>query len=365
MIDRMKGRFPEAEAMSSTWSSAPMEESACRLFRARMRAVTRRLEAAASESKQTAEEIHQLRVTTRRATAALAVFRPWLKRSHRAKAKRSLERLRDAAGAVRRGDVHRSMLSLQLDRADAEAQPVLEALRVHVEREREKAMVRWRDAVSRRRLRQWKRVVRRLRESMRVAPDRAPARATLRDAAALVLPRLQAVFALAAGMSMEGPAGVHRLRIVSKRLRYAMELLDPALERPVAEALMGLSRQLQDHLGPINDLSELLDIVEHWRAGLADDATTNGHSEPGSVSAGESLGVDLPMALGVLAQLYRDELTARLGRFQAWWSRGANSALANALEAAVVESARAIGADLIAAAPRPPVASPSEAGNNA
>jgi CHAD domain-containing protein len=46
---------------------------------------------------------------------------------------------------------------------------------------------------------------------------------------------------------------LHQLRIRGKRLRYALELAGSAVSRPNRERLDTMLRQLQDHLGEIND----------------------------------------------------------------------------------------------------------------
>src|SRR3954468_7714982 len=53
-----------------------------------------------------AEQVHQLRVWTRRASAALRLFEPALPRSQARRMKKLLRRLRRAAGAIRDCDIH-------------------------------------------------------------------------------------------------------------------------------------------------------------------------------------------------------------------------------------------------------------------
>src|SRR6478672_3452157 len=60
-----------------------------------------------------AEAIHQLRVWTRRAAAALAIFKPALAGSHLKRMKKTLRKIRRRAGAVRDCDVHLQRLRSQ------------------------------------------------------------------------------------------------------------------------------------------------------------------------------------------------------------------------------------------------------------
>jgi CHAD domain-containing protein len=53
-------------------------------------------------------------------------------------------------------------------------------------------------------------------------------------------------------LEVSTPAGLHRLRLISKRLRYTLELFRPCYPPGLAERLEALKR-LQDVLGDIND----------------------------------------------------------------------------------------------------------------
>lgn len=70
-------------------------------------------------------------------------------------------------------------------------------------------------------------------------------------------PRLQAALAPIPALSeQEDAEGLHALRIHTKRLRYTLEILAPALDHDTAEALERL-RQLQTILGEHHDLATL------------------------------------------------------------------------------------------------------------
>ena len=315
MIHQMDDRFTAKRSRERADAFAPIDRSARRLLRARLRSVTRRVAASAVAAEHTPEDVHQVRVATRRASAAIAVLRPWLKRSTRLKSKRRLDRLRDAAGAVRRGDVYLDMLSQQLERADARVRPVLEALRLRAQRDRAEALDRWREVASTRRLRRWKPIARRLARAMNVADEAEAGASTMRSAAALFLPRIQIELRSMIDAAMDLPESVHRLRIMSKRLRYALEIMESGLDPARSSELLLMARRLQDQLGPINDLHELATSLEQWSG--EDSAKLDG-----AIAA----------ALPELAGLYRDEVSSRLRRFRGWWEREARDELTTAIE---------------------------------
>jgi CHAD domain-containing protein len=91
-------------------SEAPADEVARAALAERLLAVSHFLEKSIG-SPDEEEAIHQLRVWSRRATAALKLFEPGLERKQRRRMKKTLRKMRRAAGAVRDCDVHLERLT--------------------------------------------------------------------------------------------------------------------------------------------------------------------------------------------------------------------------------------------------------------
>jgi CHAD domain-containing protein len=218
----------------------PVSGVARRAIDDRLHAVDGWLRTAAQATENVGEAIHQLRVASRRAAAALDVFAELCPRRERAAWKHRLRRIRRKAGKFRDLDVlvtrYHDDPGIVLGRLIEErqaARPVVGKLRD-----------RWRKRRQKRRIR---RLVRRVRWR-----DDGPeptvehiARDRLRAACDRVL--------AAAAAQPDDVEALHRLRIRGKQLRYAMEIFAAALPESVREELYPVVETLQEHLGRIND----------------------------------------------------------------------------------------------------------------
>src|SRR5579871_1164918 len=97
----------------------PLAEAARHVLFVRLQVVRDYLPRAALESDKDIEYVHQLRVGTRRADAALRIFADCLPKKSYRKARRRLKRIRRAAGAARDWDVFLAELLEREQRADA------------------------------------------------------------------------------------------------------------------------------------------------------------------------------------------------------------------------------------------------------
>src|SRR5438034_937550 len=88
------------------------DEAAREAIRTRLDAVRHFLDEAVA-GRDEAEGVHQLRIWTRRASAALRLFKPALPNGRRQWLKKHLRRVRRAAGDVRDCDVHLERLEQQ------------------------------------------------------------------------------------------------------------------------------------------------------------------------------------------------------------------------------------------------------------
>jgi CHAD domain-containing protein len=248
-------------------AATPVAEAARRVLDVRLGAVVAHWPAALAPTGDP-EPVHQLRVATRRAAAALRAFGDLVPAKDRRKLRRALRRLRRAAGAARDADVF--LLKLQRWGAD---RPVAEQPGLHLLAGL--AVARRRDAQA---------------TLDATEPGSLPALGRLRggggealgDRAAGVLPGLFAEFTDAADGDLDDPHRLHQLRIAGKRLRYALELfagcygpdvrdrLVPAIE--FVQNLLGdaqdghvIARTLDDALA---DLSRFGPPADDWREGI-------------------------------------------------------------------------------------------------
>ena len=224
------------------------------------RAVADRLDAVRRYLKRCAKaggekDIHQLRVWSRRADAALALyadllpskqfqwFRTWLKRSRR------------AAGRVRDCDV----FVRWVNESNGEW-PV----RLRCERRRGLKKIRalWKRLDSGRR---FKRRAQKLVE--RMAANHGDNQLRYADFARAQLTPLVAAFFAAAPTAASDDEALHEFRIRGKELRYVMELLAGAFPIAFREELYPRIMALQEQLGRINDLttadSRLGELIAH------------------------------------------------------------------------------------------------------
>jgi CHAD domain-containing protein len=201
--------------------------------------------------------VHQLRVATRRAQAALRWFAPTLSRRRRRSVRKALRRLRLAADAARNLDV----LARDLSRnAPFEAELTTDYAR-QIESQRDDARRPLEEVLERYGHDVWRRKMRRVLKSVhwRSPDEPEPSyeqhtrqqwkEARKRFEAALALPQKQA-------------ADQHRLRIAVKKLRYAAEIARPLFEDEIPARLLDELSSLQEDLGAVNDHATALEWLQ-------------------------------------------------------------------------------------------------------
>jgi CHAD domain-containing protein len=229
-----------------------ISDVAVRTLRGRLSAVQAYLPLAAEKSDEDIEHVHQLRVWTRRAAAALQLYEELMPRRRLAWLKKQLKRIRRAANEARDCDVLAERLKKQ--RSNWKAWLWLEA--VHVERAAaQEAIV----AVS-------DRLERDNRFSRRIDKLLERARSRARERAAFAAPRfgdwaherlkpfVDQFFASAPLESID-ESSLHQFRIRGKELRYAMELLAAVFPEEFRSDLYPAIEKIQDRLGQINDMA--------------------------------------------------------------------------------------------------------------
>jgi CHAD domain-containing protein len=192
-----------------------------------------------------AEALHALRVAIRRLQQCLRLFRDFYDATKLARVRRKLKRLMDHCGDVRNFDVAIALLGSEVEVAElaSEREQRAQALVLQLDRWRgERRPEKWRKRLK----------VRRPKQGM------WDVAATPALNARLVLPP-QAEQLFASGQEAVAPSAedhdlhaLHQFRLRGKRFRYSLELFEDAYP-DAAVKMLQLMRQLQDHLGAIND----------------------------------------------------------------------------------------------------------------
>lgn len=229
------------------------------------------------------EDLHAMRVATRRQRAAWRVFgdafRPARTKSHRSRLREVAARLgavRDLDVLLEAGDAYRADLAVGEQRA---LEPLLTAWRIHREDARN-LLVRELDSDGYKRwLDDYAEFVRHDGLGARTVVPTEPHR--VRDtAASRILSAYEQVRAYEPVLRWADVETLHELRIHGKWLRYSLEFVREALG-PDVDGLIARVTALQDHLGLLNDA----DVCAHLaRDFLVEHAGSLSDLESGSIA---------------------------------------------------------------------------------
>jgi len=229
---------------------------------ARLEVVRHHLPLAAERPFEDPEHVHQLRVGTRRAGAALRVFADWLPNKHRKATRNYLRAIRRAAGDARDWDVFLLGLPVAKPLRTPAGKPALDFLFGYGFGERCAAQARLVQAAADAGpgfTEEALALPDRTREADGDAPD------TFGELAASHLGGLLAAFTDAVRADPTAPADLHRLRILGKRLRYATELFADCFSPPLKDALYPAVESLQETLGELQDAAVGAERLETLR----------------------------------------------------------------------------------------------------
>lgn len=241
----------------------PITDVAVHALDNRLAAVLHYLPLAAKKPDEDIEYVHQLRVATRRAAAALRIFAPMASKRRTAEIKKALRHARRAAGAARDLDV----LVMRLKAEENCPRTVR-----FVAKLRKKAQKPLRRAHKKLKRRGFKRQTRKLVRSVRWRDDQAEpsyvdfARAALRPSVDK--------FLAAAAEDLSNTESLHAMRIAGKRLRYDMELYAAAFDHSFRTDLYVVFKEVQDKLGAINDHATAAVLFDQWREAVHNAALT-------------------------------------------------------------------------------------------
>jgi triphosphatase len=216
------------------------------------------------------EELHDMRVATRRLRAALSLFADVLPATA-LKAREELGWVGQGLGAVRDLDVQIEQLGEWLDAAEQEDREALAILRMLLHEQRETARAAMLEMLDSRRyaafVSRFSRTLR-ARHLARSGPAAQPALALAPD---LIETRFRSVRKAGNRIDPDSPAiEYHRLRIRGKRLRYALEFLGdlyPGRTQPLIKRLVAV----QDLLGLHQDADVAIDRLRRLALSRADD----------------------------------------------------------------------------------------------
>ena len=266
------------------------------------------LELAVCESPEETENVHQLRVFSRRAVAVIDTFEACIPKKRGRKMLKRMGKVRKAAGAARDCDVlllrwadhmrhtpssHTALLTEQIKQRRYAVQAPIE--KIHAKLTRQQFMRRASE------------LVKRIRPARRRAKDACSqqfecfARTALKHA---VVPYLEA-----AGRELHDAAAMHAFRIESKQVRYAMEIFGGVFDDRFRRELYPLVEMLQDRLGRINDHVTAQTYFAAWHA----------ETEPGAVRAALEAGIERE----------QEDLEASRRDFFDWWTPNRRADLSN------------------------------------
>jgi CHAD domain-containing protein len=234
-----------------------------------LRMVAEYLPRAVQEADRDPENVHQLRVATRRADAALRIFAPCLPGKVLKKARGRLRRLRRAAGAARDWDVFLIGLTERRVKQAEKEQSGLNflfgyafGLRTAAQADLETAGAEEHQSFDA--------FLEATVAAVRPAPDLPDDAALFRLAQPLLTARLHELDWAAAG-DLQDYAHLHQVRIAGKRLRYAMEVFADCFSLQFRDELYPRVEEMQEILGRANDSHvaemRLASLRQHLRRG--------------------------------------------------------------------------------------------------
>ncbi len=237
-----------------------IEDAARRSLEPRLAAVARCLPPAAHLAHHDIEHVHQLRVATRRAVAALKLYREFVPRKPARWLKKRLRKIRRAAGDARDLDVLKKRIEEEQGERIA---PILDL--IAAEREAvQPAIVRMAERCGKNHkfIRKTAKLLDQIgadepRDNA-VQPDR------FREWAADQLATVAEPFLNAIPTHSADAATLHAFRIQAKAVRYTIELVAPAFEPELRSEVYPIVEELQERLGKVQDHVTARQQFEKW-----------------------------------------------------------------------------------------------------
>lgn len=253
-----------AKRIADVDENTPVADAARRVLAVRLEAVRDRIGDTLADAKDRRRHIHALRVATRRAAAAADLFATCLPRKVQRQLRDHLRGLRRTVGAARDWDVVLSQLGQRLDGASKSDEPAIDMLTGYALARRVPAQRKLEEATS-----DYPFGFDRLMAQTMVAV-RGPERATFGTLVCPVISKMLADFQDLCGRGDGDWAHLHEVRIAGKRLRYALELVQPCFGGLVSEDVEPALASLQETLGAVNDSFNALQLLKEIHSGLTE-----------------------------------------------------------------------------------------------
>lgn len=237
----------------------PVSSGARHALALRFDGVLQYLPLAAERADEDVEYVHQLRVATRRARAAIRVFETLMGRKQRRWLNRQMRQLRRAANDARDLDV---LLERVIDLPQELDLTGRIELVGEIAQRRRKAQQPLRAAFEEFDLATFQRHLQRLGKSVRYR-DKGDEPSFAVAAQQSLRPLVERFFATASE-DLSTPAALHQLRIAGKQVRYALELLAAAFATELRDAIYPEFEEVQRRLGIVNDYVTARLLYEHW-----------------------------------------------------------------------------------------------------
>jgi CHAD domain-containing protein len=226
----------------------PLGEAARHVLEVRLKVVADALPLAAHEADRDPEHVHRLRVATRRADAALRIFRSSLPEKQFGCVRRRLRRVRRAAGAARDWDVFLAEVIERRGQRPAAEHAGLDLLAGYAFGQRRAAQPGLEKACA-----GSDTTLPSLSQETISALRDAAGEQTLLQLGRPLLSTLVHRLEEAAGGDLSDYAHLHRVRIAGKRLRYAMEVFGSVFPSQLRESVYPRVETMQEILGRAND----------------------------------------------------------------------------------------------------------------
>jgi CHAD domain-containing protein len=235
---------------SDLTTDTPLAMAARKVLKTRLEVVGHFLHRALEKPEKDPEYIHQLRVGIRRAVAALDIFTPCLREKAYRKTRKRLRKLRRAAGTIRDWDVFLQTWAKR-EPKNARTEPGMKFLIGYAVAQRKAAQIALQDASQAIPSGFEKLASKTLTAIRKPAGNKSPER--LGDVAQPLLSDLVKQLEKAAGNKPKRFEKVHALRIIGKRLRYAMEVFAGCYPRGFRDKLYPMVEEMQEFLGEAID----------------------------------------------------------------------------------------------------------------
>lgn len=273
----------------------PVSRAARHALSVRLELVEHYLPLAADRRKADTDTVHQLRVATRRACAAITSYAQLLPPKRTRWLEKRLKRIRQATGDARDCDVLAARLEA---RAAEDPKPAWKTLAKRIEICRRDAQAAIERIERRLRAKHFHRRVTRLVRKVEWRDESSAEPAFLEAARSGMRAVLEPFFS--AGENLSDTNSLHEFRILGKQLRYAMELFASAFDSSFRDELYPMVEELQEKLGEINDHAAAIERCQHW------------------IVAWEDPTLEEPVHQWIATE--EAALVACQGRFHQWWA---------------------------------------------